>query len=183
MLQGAKVQDSGDKAKYVRVFEYDVSALADVVTFSASTGNPDDKAKLMGEYVVELPTSKNGKVRSVSEFIYLGPELLELLVCDGNGFGDDETDAKYKHVDVIDLSRATNVAGTEYDGAAGAVASDGTLAKGITTAGYSLIDYLADLMRFGMHASDPPVDPTLIAAKIESLVLLPTLPGDGYDPD
>ncbi|KAN0066312.1 hypothetical protein ACQY0O_000406 [Thecaphora frezii] len=184
MLQGATVQDGGDKAKYVRVFEYDVSALADVVTFSASAGNPGDKAKLVGEYVVELPTSKNGKARSVSEIIYLGPELLGLLVRDGNGFGDDETDAKYKHVDVIDLSRATNVAGTKYDGATGAVASDGTLAKGITTAGYfPLVDYLADLTRFGMHASDAPIDPTLIAAKIESLVLLPTLPGDGYDPD
>ncbi|SPO35076.1 uncharacterized protein PSFLO_00547 [Pseudozyma flocculosa] len=178
ILQGGTIQDGGKGAKYLRLFEYDVSALSSVTAFSASAANPGERAKLVGEYVVEVPTSKKGKARGVSELIYFGPKTLGLLVRDGNGFGDSETDASYKHVDVIDLSSATNLANNaKYDSATGAVAPGGKLAAGIQTAGYyPLIDFLADLPRFGMHAQAEPVDDTLVAAKLESLILLPTLP-------
>ena len=182
VLQGGLIQDGGEGAKYLRVFQFDVSALASVTTPSKLSRSPGAQAKLVGEWVVEVPTSKKGKARGVSDIIYLGKDTLALLVRDGNGFGDDETDASYKHVDVISLSGATNIAGTNYDSATGAVAPGGTLASGIKTAKYTqLIDYLEDLPRFGMHAADEPVDQTLIAAKIESLVLLPTLPDGKND--
>jgi hypothetical protein len=113
--------------------------------------------------------------------MYIGPKTIGLLVRDGHGFGSDQTDVSYKRVDILDLSTATNIAG-RYDQATGSIAPNAQLVSGIHLAAYSsLVDYTADLARFGMHASDAPVDDTLLAAKIESLVLLPTLPASHTD--
>lgn len=90
-----------------------------------------------------------------------------------------DTDVKYKHADVIDISKATNIACTKFDKPSTPAAPGGKLDAAITPANYvPLVDFLPDLPRFGMHAADEPVDPTLIAAKIESLVLLPVLGSD-----
>ncbi|PWY98451.1 hypothetical protein BCV70DRAFT_164572 [Testicularia cyperi] len=175
-LQRALVQDGGEGAPYLRVFEWDISGLSSVSSFRKGP-NPGSAAKLVGEYVFKVATSSKGKARNVSDLIYLGAKTLGLLVRDGNGFGDSETDASYKAVDILDLSKATNIAGSQYDTATGAVAPKGKVVDGISLAGYTtLIDYLVDLPKFGMHAQNEPVDPTLIAAKIESLIVLPTLP-------
>lgn len=187
VLQSALVQDGGDGAPYVRIFEWDISSLSGVTTYQGGA-NPGDGVKLIAEYAFKVPTSSKGKARNVNDLIYLGHKTVGILVRDGNGFGSDDSGVNYKRIDILDLSTATNLAGTKYDSATGAVAPGGKLASGINLAAYSsLVDYTSDLSKFGMHSSGSPVDPTLLAAKIESLILLPTLPASdndsSFDPD
>ncbi|KAJ1040217.1 hypothetical protein NDA11_001025 [Ustilago hordei] len=183
VLQAATTQDGGDGTPYVRIFEWDISSLVGVTSYRPGD-NPGRKVKLVGEYAFKVPTSKKGKGRNVSDLIYLGHKTVGLLVRDGNGFGNSDTDVSYKHIDILDLSTATNLAGTKYDDATGAIAPGRVLASDIDLAAYStLIDYTSDLPKFGMHSSGKPVDPTLLAAKIESLILLPTLPKSDDDKD
>lgn len=183
VLQAGLVQDGGDGAPYLRIFEWDISSLSGLTSYQGGA-NPGNGAKLTGEYAFKVPTSKKGKARNVSDLIYLGHKTVGILVRDGNGFGSDDSDVNYKHIDLLDLSTATNLAGTKYDKVAGAIAPGGKLAKGIDVASYSsLVDYTSHLDRFGMHSSGDPVDPTLLAAKIESLILLPTLPKSSDDQD
>ncbi|SNX83006.1 uncharacterized protein MEPE_01712 [Melanopsichium pennsylvanicum] len=183
VLQAGLVQDGGDGAPYLRIFEWDISSLSDVTSYQGGA-NPGDNAKLIAEYAYKVPTSKKGKARNVSDLIYLGHKTVGILVRDGNGFGSDESGVNYKHIDILDLSTATNLAGTKYDRATGAIAPGGNLRSGIDLAAYSsLVDYTSGLTKFGMHSSDDPVDPTLLAAKIESLILLPSLPKSSDDTD
>lgn len=183
VLQSATVQDGGDGAPYLRIFEWDISSLSGVTTYQDGT-NPGDQAKLIAEYAFKAPTSSKGKARNVNDLIYLGHKTVGILVRDGNGFGSDDSGVNYKRIDILDLSTATNLANTKYDQATGAIAPGGKLASGIDLAAYSsLVDYTSGLSKFGMHSSGSPVDPTLLAAKIESLILLPTLPKSDNDPD
>ncbi|SPO23379.1 uncharacterized protein UTRI_02057 [Ustilago trichophora] len=181
VLQAGLVQDGGDGAPYLRIFEWDISSLSGVTTYQGGA-NPGDKVKLIAEYAYKVPVSKKGKARNVSDLIYIGHKTVGILVPDGNGLGSDDSGVNYKHIDILDLSTATNLAGTKYDKATGAIAPGGKLASGIDLAAYSsLVDYTSDLGKFGMHGSGDPVDPTLLAAKIESLILLPTLPKSSDD--
>ncbi|CDS82296.1 uncharacterized protein SPSC_03115 [Sporisorium scitamineum] len=181
VLQSALVQDGGDGTPYLRIFEWDISSLQSVTSYQ-NGANPGDGIPLIAEYVYKVPTSKKGKARNVNDLIYLGHKTVGILVRDGNGFGSDDSGVKYKHIGILDLSTATNIAGTKYDDATGAIAPGGQLASGIDLASYSsLVDYTTDLGKFGMHGSGNPVDPTLLAAKIESLILLPTLPKSSDD--
>lgn len=181
VLQSALVQDGGSDAPYLRIFEWDISSLADITTYQ-NGANPGDKVPLIAEYVYKAPTSSKGKARNINDLIYLGHKTVGILARDGHGFGSDKPDVEYKHVDILDLSTATNIAGTKYDNPTGAVAPGGKLVSGISLADRSsLIDYTSDLARFGMHSSGDPVDPTLLAAKMESLILVPTLPESSSD--
>lgn len=181
VLQSALVQDGGDGAPYLRILEWDISSLANVTSFQGGA-NPGDNVPLIAEYAYKVPTSSKGKARNVNDLIYLGHKTVGILVRDGNGFGSDDSGVKYKHIDILHLSTATNLAGTKYDQPTGSIAPGGKLASGISLASYSsLVDYTTDLPKFGMHASGDPVDPTLLAAKIESLILLPTLPNGSDD--
>lgn len=181
VLQSALVQDGGDGAPYLRIFEWDISSLSGVTTYQ-NGANPGDNVPLIAEYAFKVPTSKKGKARNVNDLIYLGHKTVGILVRDGNGFGNDDSGVNYKHIDILDLSTATNIKGTKYNTATGAIAPGGKLANDIDLASYSsLVDYTADLGKFGMHASGNPIDPTLLAAKIESLILLPTLPKSKHD--
>lgn len=181
VLQSALEQDGKDGAPYLRLFKWDISGLANTTSYS-NVANPGQEAKLVGVYAFQAPTSKKGKARNVNDLIYLGDQTVGILVRDGNGFGSDDSGVNYKRIDILDLSKATNFAGTNYDQPTGAIAPGGKLVSGINTAGYSsLIDYTSDLSKFGMHGSGEPVDQTLLAAKIESLILLPTLPNGSND--
>ncbi|KAJ9478057.1 Multicopper oxidase, laccase [Pseudozyma hubeiensis] len=181
VLQSALVQDGGDGASYLRIFEWDISSLSGVTTYQGGA-NPGDNIPLIAEYAYKVPTSSKGKARNVNDLIYLGHKTVGILVRDGNGFGSDDSGVKYKHIDILDLSTGTNINGTKYNTATGSIAPGGKLSSGINLASYSsLVDYITDLGKFGMHGSGEPVDPTLIAAKIESLILLPTLPKSSSD--
>lgn len=119
----------------------------------------------LAEHVVALPlydnptakASKNPQVAAQSELHALpNGQFLVLARDSGLGRGQDETASVYRHLDVLDVSGATDVAGAgAYDCAACAVADDdGVLDEGITAAEYcSFLDFNVNsqLGRFGMH--------------------------------
>jgi hypothetical protein len=156
-----------------------------------------------GEWVVPLPQSGKGKTYGVSEAHYLSNSTFLLLSRDGDGKGGDDTESKYKQVyvtccfvvlqlsyllrvlisDLIDISKATNIAGTKYDDPANPVSPAGKLVSGITAATYaSFVDMIDDdeLERFGLH-NDGDDDEKLINSKWEGLALAPV--GDAANPD
>jgi len=91
--------------------------------------------------------------------------------------------SSYKQADLIDISKATNIAGTKFDLPTNPISPKGVLDPSIVPATYvPFVNYLdtIQLARFGMHNGDP-VDHTLIDAKWESLALVPV--GDPSMPD
>ncbi|KAF7291259.1 Phytase-like domain-containing protein [Mycena indigotica] len=165
ILQSGTIQDGA--AQFTRLLAYDVSQL-------------DVAVPLIGEWVVPLPVSSGGKVRSTSELHFVSPGVFLTLARDGNGHGGSGTDVKYKHVDLFSIANATSIAHTDFDSAATPVAPKAKLAKGVTAAAYASFLDIADpagLARFGLHTGDPD-DRTLINAKWEGLALAPAgVPG------
>ncbi|KAG8908978.1 hypothetical protein FRB99_000081 [Tulasnella sp. 403] len=162
MLQSALIQDGGDKDKtsrYARLLEYNVAGWT---------------PKLTREWVVPLPQTDKGKTLAQSEIHYLDGKKFLVLSRDGHGNGDDESTSAYKSVDILDISRATDIHGTSYDQST-PVSPGGVLAAGVTPAEYTQFVSLIDnnqLGRFGLHNGGA-FDDTLIAAKWESLALAP----------
>jgi hypothetical protein len=165
LLQSALAQDGGgDKAtnRYTRLFAWNVT----------KTSAP----QLVGEYVVPLPQSKKPKTYAQSEIHYINPTQFLVLSRDGNGHGDTDSKSDYKSIDIIDISAATDIHGTNYDTTT-AVAPKGVLASGVKPAQYTPFVSLVDstqLQRFGLH-NDGDFDETLIDAKWESLALAPAM--------
>ena len=163
------MQDGGsDKTtnRYTRLLAYDIS----------DSENPE----LVGEYIVPLPQSKKkGKTRAQSEMHYAGPSTFLVLARDGSGKGSDpdDTESSYKQADLIDISLATDIHGSQFDDPSNPVAPDGVLDSGVIPATYvSFVSYINDtqLARFGLHnGGDDPTSETLIASKWESLALAP----------
>lgn len=104
-------------------------------------------------------------------------------------------------IDLVDISSATNIAGSKFDSHKNAVAPKGKLDKSVTAAKYTSFISLLDsteLGRFGLHngtnragcarrfahleyhAAGDPDDNTLIDAKWESIALAPV--GDSANP-
>ncbi|KAG8691620.1 hypothetical protein FRC11_014704 [Ceratobasidium sp. 423] len=130
------------------------------------------------EWVVPLPQSKKGKTYAQSEIYALSSTQFLVLSRDGHGHGDDGNEAKsdYKQADLFDISNATDIHGTKFDGTT-AVAPKGKLDKTVIPAIYvPFVNYLnsTQLARFGLH-NDEPTDRTLIDAKWESFALAPVL--------
>lgn len=118
----------------------------------------------ISEYVVPLPfyedytakASKNPKVAAQSELHALPNGQFFVLARDSDfGHGQDESLSVYRHIDVFDISKATNIAGDTYDCETCAVADDdGDLDDDITPATYcSFLDFNVNgqLERFGAH--------------------------------
>lgn len=101
--------------------------------------------------------SKNPKVAAQSEIHALPNGQFFVLARDSDfGHGQDESLSVYRHIDVFDISAATNIAGPTYDCATCAVADadSGDLDDDITAATYcSFLDFNVNsqLARFGMH--------------------------------
>ncbi|OCH85048.1 hypothetical protein OBBRIDRAFT_343414 [Obba rivulosa] len=171
LLQSALVQDGGDDdttSRFTRLLAFDVSA-----PFLR-------RPEVTGEWVVPLPQSKKNKTRAASEVHFVSECVFLVLSRDGNGHGNDNDDSSYKQADLLDISGATNIHGTQFDLSSGSIVTDGTLDSSITPGEYvSFVDFIDDtqLARFGLHNGDPD-DQTLIDAKWESLALAPCL-----DPD
>lgn len=169
-LQSATRQDGGnapDTRRYARLLYYDVSDL--------------DRPKLVREHVVPLPIfdTADGKrrVAAQSELLALG-ETRFLLLCrdSGNGYGMDGTTSRYRTIELLDTSRATNIAGTAYDGAV-PVAPNGRLADGIVPAMLTPFIDLNDnaqLSKFGLHNGEPN-DRNNLSEKWEGMALAPAL--------
>lgn len=107
MLQSAARQEGGassSKRRNTRLLKY---ALGSEITYEA-------------EYVVPLPTFTNaeGKTRvaAQSEVHYISDTQLLVLPRDSSvGRGQKDPQSLYRHVDIVDVSRATNIKGTKFD--------------------------------------------------------------------
>src|SRR4029077_4088391 len=169
-LQSAARQDGGTSLqtrRYARLLYYDIADLA--------------RPKLVREHVIPLPVFENADgqqlVAAQSELLALDETFFLLLCRDGsNGFGTGGTTSRYRSIELVDTSRATNIAGSPYDGAV-PVAPNGKLAAGVVPA--TLVRYIdinnnAELNKFGLH-NGPPNDRNNLSEKWEGMALVPAL--------
>lgn len=116
--------------------------------------------------------SKNPKVAAQSELHALpNGQFLVLARDSGFGRGQDDPLSVYRHIDVFDVSGATDVAGDAYDCETCAVADDGGgLDAGVTAATYcSFLDFNvnAQLGRFGVHNGGDQDSALLVSGPLE----------------
>jgi hypothetical protein len=169
-LQSATRQDGGnapETRRHSRLLYYDLADL--------------DRPRLVREYVVPLPVfdTADGKrrVAAQSELLALGETRFLLLCRDaGNGYGMDGATSRYRTVELVDTSRATNIAGMVYDTTV-PVAANGKLADGIVPA--TLTPFIdlndnAQLNKFGLHNGEPN-NRNNLSEKWEGMALVPAL--------
>jgi hypothetical protein len=106
LLQSATIQDGGNggssNRNYTRLLAYDIA---------------HNGPKLVGEYIVKLPTGPEGKVEAQSEIHYISDTQFFILSRDsGAGQGQSTSQSVYRHADIFDISNATNILGL-YDSA------------------------------------------------------------------
>jgi hypothetical protein len=169
-LQSATRQDGGtsqETRRYTRLLYYD---LADI-----------ERPKLVREHVVPLPVFDNAegkkRIAAQSELLALD-ETRFLLLCrdSNNGYGMDGATSRYRRIELLDVSQATNIAGSPFDGTA-PVAPNGRLADGIVPA--TLTPFIdlndnAQLSKFGLHNGEPN-DRNNLSEKWEGMALVPAL--------
>jgi hypothetical protein len=169
-LQSATRQDGGTLAetrRYSRLLYYDVA--------------DRERPRLVREYVVPLPLFESAdgerRVAAQSELLALD-ETFFLLLCrdSGNGYGTSGATSRYRSINVLDTSRATNIAGSGYDGTV-PVAPNGKLVDGVvpaTITRYIDINETAELQKFGLHNGEPN-DRNNLSEKWEGMALAPAL--------
>ncbi|KAL8840258.1 MAG: hypothetical protein Q9176_003950 [Flavoplaca citrina] len=182
LTQSALIQDGGPDNPFRRQ--------ARLLQYSIQNSN---KPILEKEYVVTLPvytdpTSKNTprKVAAQSEIHYLTPTQFLILSRDsGFGRGQDKSESQYRHIDIFDISSATNIASPDFNNAPdGSIASsEGVLDAGITAATYcSFLDFNvnSELAKFGLRNGGSQ-DAGLLNEKWESIALVPVDGKKGRD--
>jgi len=116
-------------------------------------------------------------VAAQSELLALDETFFLLLCRDaGNGYGTGSATSRYRSIDLLDTSRATNIAGSRYDGTV-PVAPNGKLADGVvpaTLTRYIDINETAELQKFGLHNGEPN-DRNNLSEKWEGMTLVPAL--------
>jgi len=169
-LQSATRQDGGTSPatpRYSRLLYYDVA--------------DRERPRLVREYVVPLPLCESAdgerRVAAQSELLALD-ETFFLLLCrdSGNGYGTGGATSRYRSIDLLDTSRATNIAGSRYDGTV-PVAPNGKLVAGVvpaTLTRYIDINETAQLQKFGLHNGEPN-DRNNLSEKWEGMALAPAL--------
>jgi hypothetical protein len=169
-LQSATRQDGGTSPatrRYSRLLYYDVA--------------DRERPRLVREYVVPLPLFESAdgerRVAAQSELLALD-ETFFLLLCrdSGNGYGTGGATSRYRSIDLLDTSRATNIAGSRYDGTV-PVAPNGKLVDGVvpaTLTRYIDINETAQLQKFGLHNGEPN-DRNNLSEKWEGMALAPAL--------
>jgi hypothetical protein len=170
VLQSATRQDGGDATETrqnTRLLYYDIT--------------DRDHAKLVHENVVPLPVFTNAagkrRVAAQSELLALDATHF-LLICrdTGNGYGLEGATSVYRRIELLDISNATDIAGTKYDGTE-PVAPKGKLADGIvpaTLTSFVDINDNAQLNKFGLHNGEPN-DRNDLYEKWEGMALFPAL--------
>ena len=170
ILQSATRQDGGNSAatrQYTRILFYDIADL--------------NSPKLVREHAVVLPafTDVEGKkkIAAQSELLALDNDHFLLLCRDSqSGYGMPNATSVYRRIELLDTSRATNIAGSKYDGSA-PLAPNGKLEPEIVPAALaSFIDINdnSQLAKFGLH-NGPPNDRTNLSEKWEAMGLVPAL--------
>lgn len=119
MLQSAARQDGGassSKRRNARFLKYSLKKS------HRGRRHNDDKIEVTyeAEYVVPLPTFVNAagqtRVAAQSEIHYISDTQFLVLPRDSSvGRGYSETLSRYRHVDVVDISSATNIKGPKFD--------------------------------------------------------------------
>ncbi|KAL8772252.1 MAG: hypothetical protein Q9209_002464 [Squamulea sp. 1 TL-2023] len=181
LTQSALIQDGGPDNPFrrqARLLQYDIS----------NSRQP----RLKKEFVVTLPlytdpTSQKTprKVAAQSAIHYLTPTQFLILSRDsGFGGGQDNSESQYRHIDIFDISSATNIASPVYNSANSSIASSkGELKPGITAATYcSFIDFNvnSELNKFGLHNGGAQ-DAGLLNEKWESIAVVPVDGKKGKD--
>src|SRR5215471_7142396 len=140
------------------------------------------KPKLVGEYVVQLPlfqdqtaTTKTLLTAAQSEMLALNDHQFLVLARDSSvGETFPKTPGSvYRSIDLLDISGATNIAGTDFDKVGTPVAPKGVLNASITPATYQKFLDINDntqLNRFGLH-NGAPNDGNDLYEKWESMVV------------
>jgi hypothetical protein len=133
------------------------------------------------EHVVPLPFYKlaDGRTRvaAQSELLALDETRFLLLSRDsGSGYGYKPATSLYRKIDILDTSRATNIAGSKYDGLT-PVAPKGKVEDGIVTA--TLTPFIdindnAQLNKFGLRNGEPN-DGNNLSEKWEGMTIVPAL--------
>lgn len=131
LLQSAANQDGGlgkdGENRNLRFLIYDIT---------------NDQPECEAEYVVQLllvdPDDHESDTAGQSEIHYISDTQSLILALDKDASpGQDETESKYRHVDIFDTSKATNVKGSKYDCSTCRIASgSGKLSTSITPAQY-----------------------------------------------
>ena len=167
MTQSALAQEGGTgnpSRKQVRLVKYNIGG---------------KKPEYEEEYVATLPLYDDGKkVAAQSEIHFIGDDQFFVLARD-SGYGGGQKDSKslYRQADVFDISRATDIKGSKYDGAATAAIADatGTLKPGIRPVQYCpFLDFNinSELGKFGVYNGGAQGN-GLLNEKWESLAFLP----------
>lgn len=169
LLQSATRQDGGDSSSTrmnTRALLYDASDI--------------DNLKLVHEYVVPLPTFDNkGKtaVAAQSEIVALSDKAFLVLARDSNnGQGMKGDTSVYRKISLVDLSAATDIAGSAFD-ADKPVAPKGKLDESVKAATLTPVIDLndnAELGRFGLH-NGAPNDKNDLSEKWEAMSVAPVL--------
>ena len=114
LLQSAAEQEGGQKSstrRYTRLLKYNISRCYD-----SNPGAPT----YVGKWVVPLPTYQDStnstKVAAQSEIHFISDTQFLILSRDsGAGHGQSSSASLYRHADVFDISKATNVMGPAHD--------------------------------------------------------------------
>ncbi len=183
VLQSSTVQDStaANQAtrKFTRVLVYDVSS------------NPAPSAP-SAHYVLELPTfDRRGvagaadRTAAQSDILALNKSQFLMLSRDGNGVDNgDNNPLVFKSIMLVDITGATNIAGTPFETSATPVSPGGVLAPNITTvASVQFVNMLNtdQLTRFGLNLDANPADLArtnnrmTLSEKWEAIALAPVL--------
>ncbi len=183
VLQSSTVQDSiaADQStrKFTRVLVYDVST------------NPAPSAPT-AHYVLQLPTfDRDGiagaadRTAAQSDILALNKSQFLMLSRDGNGVDNgDSNPIVFKSIMLVDITGATNIAGTPFETSATPVAPGGVLAPNITTvASVQFVNMLNTdkLTRFGLNLDANPADLArtnnrmTLSEKWEAIALAPVL--------
>ena len=148
----------------------------------------------LAEYVVTLPlwtdptekkASKQTKVAGQSEIHTLGNNQYFILNRDsGSGHGQPSSTSIFRHIDIFDLSSATNIKSSTYDATTGSIASStGVLKPGIiaaTRCPFLDFNVNSELGKFSLHNGGAQ-DANLLNEKWESLALVPVDGLNGAD--
>jgi hypothetical protein len=177
LLQSALIQDlDATSAATIKLTRHNTRLLA----YDVRRPEP----KLIGEYVVQLPlfqdqttTKPTLLTAAQSELHALNDHQFLVLARDSNGgFTDPSPGSVYRNVDLIDISKATNIANRdEFNKVGGSVAPKGMLDPTITPVKYQPFLNINDntqLNRFGLH-NGAPSDTNDLYEKWESLAVVP----------
>ncbi len=180
--QSATVQDTNGASQQTRnntrILIYDIST-------NATPTNP------IGHYVLQLPIFNNNgsgaapdRTAAQSEMLALNDTQFLVLARDGLGRGvaanaSTATTPMYKSILLVDITGATNLAGTTFETGNAPIATNGTLNASIAPVQQvELVNLLnpTQLARVGMNLTRLPLTtPTTIGEKIEAMALAPVL--------